>query len=78
MAVPTKTKKTSNRNKTVISREVIGIGREMTENYLSFVYNTKSCIFIFNNNSSLEIYHISHSMIPNQKIKDTPNILLKI
>ena len=39
MAVPTKTKKTSKRNKTVISREVIGIGRETTENYLSFVYN---------------------------------------
>ena len=78
MADPAKSKKTSERNKTVISREVIATGRETTEKYLSFVYNTESCIFIFNNNSSLEIYHISPSMIPTQKIKDTPNLLLKI
>ena len=60
MAVPTKSKKTSKRNKTVISREVIGIGRETKENYLSlsFVYNTELCIFIFNNNSSL--WNLSH------------------
>ena len=25
-----------------------------------------------------EIYQISHSMVPNQKIKDTLNLLLKI
>ena len=43
MAVPTKTKETSNRNKTVISRGVVGI-----------VYNTELCIsyiFKFNDNS---------------------------
>ena len=58
MADPTKRKKTSKRNKTVISRELIGIGQETTENYLTFVYNTESCIFILNNNSSL--WNLSH------------------
>ena len=38
MADPTKRKKTSKRNKTVISREVIGSGQETTENYLTFVF----------------------------------------
>ena len=71
MAVPTKTKKTSKRNKTVISRGVVGI-----------VYNTELCISYIQIQQQLsvfEIYHISHhSMVPNQKIKDTLNLLLKI
>ena len=64
MAVPTSTKKTSklalqylrNQNSFItFNREVIGIRRETTENYLGFVYNTELRIFIFNNNSSLWI-----------------------
>ena len=63
MAVTTKTKKTSKRNKTVISRGVVGI-----------VYNTELCISyiqIQRQLSVFEIYHISHSMVPKQKIKNT-------
>ena len=60
MAVPTKTRKTSKRNKAVISREVIGIRQETTENYLSFVCNTELCIFIFKNNSNLWNLNLSH------------------
>ena len=71
MAVPTEAKKTSKRNKTVISRGVVGI-----------VYSTELCrsyIQIQQQLSVFEIYHISHhSMVPNQKIKDTLNLLLKI
>ena len=69
MAVPAKTKKTSKRNKTVISRGVVGI-----------VYNTELCISyqIQQQLSVFEIYHISHSVVPKQKIKDTLNLPLKI
>ena len=56
----TNTKKTSNSPSGIyeyrfitFNREVIGIRRKTTKNYLSFVYNTELCIFIFNNNSSL-------------------------
>ena len=70
MAVPAKTKKTSKRNKTVISRGVVGI-----------VYNTELCISYIQIQQQLsvfEIYHISHSVVPKQKIKDTLNPPLKI
>ena len=70
MAVPAKTKKTSKRNKTVISRGVVGI-----------VYNTElfiNYIQIQQQLSVFEIYHISHNVVPKQKIKDTLNLPLKI
>ena len=70
MAVPAKTKKTSKRNKTVISRGVVGI-----------VCNTELCISYIQIQQQLsvfEIYHISHSMVPKQNIKDTLNLPLKI
>ena len=70
MAVPAKTKKTSKRNKTVISRGVVDI-----------VYNTELCISYIQIQQQLSvfgIYHISHSVVPKQKIKDTLNLPLKI
>ena len=72
MAVPTKTKKTSKRNKTVISRGVVGIVyNKLTELCISYIQIQRQL-------SVFEIYHISHSMVPKQKIKNTLNLPLKI
>ena len=65
MAVPTKTKKTSKRNKTVISRGVVGVVYNYTELCISYIRIERQL-------SVFEIYHISHSMVPKQKIKNTP------